>query len=438
MKIQSKITIFCLSLLLASCVKEEIIHTDKTNPIEIKASISEKVLTKAEESPVKDGEYSISLWNTTALCNFLDGVGKIFLEDKLLVWNDIGYENKYTFLLDNVQNRNNYKTDDSKFVGVIFSEEEKKQYQAGIGNETNDLLWGENNSVKWGDVIKFNLYHCMSRVSVWISGDNIDGLAEGQDVNISLTQMILQPDSFNRLTGDVLLNENPKREKLSWKSGALRSIIDEQGQKWLSTSNYLILPPQNLDANKSNHPWMYITVGEKNYSGPINSSMLLDEDGTPVTLGFLPGHHLTIRAKLVDEEKNPIIEFMPAVVKDWEYKGIYPVTSRQVGIYDKQDFIDMVNEFNQINSNSLENVILGLEALADKYGILYKSENDYNLHINLFNNITFENNEFVKMKINNKLYPISLDIEFHGYTITNDNSNYNENDSFSNVLFESN
>ena len=135
----------------------------------------------------------------TDTCVFTQGTGLVTNADgHFLTWSDIGHGQSYTFYLDNV-----VLDDDEALVRL------SDDYVAGFDSPeaNNDIVWG---SLKLTDRttvnLGFELYHRMSRMSVCVrsaSGDELRNAA------VALKGIVLRPESFNRMTGEVGVSDTP-------------------------------------------------------------------------------------------------------------------------------------------------------------------------------------------------------------------------------------
>ena len=255
-----------------------------------------------------------------------------------LKWSNISPVTSFDFTIDNLgyANESAYNaasgfmewTDEDKTVTYAA---QKEWYDgSGIPKHTNDIIWGSGTarySNEGKDVSYAELTHRMTRVSVAFVN-----LTEQQKImTVKLTNLVLKPESFNRVDGTVAIAENPKREDymlFSKENGDELDVIrdDTAEDTYLEhvTTNY-ILPPQAL----SEDHWPEIVVTYTDETGKTREVRgliphdILNEDGNTWEAldGLNAGNHLTIVAEIKDE--IPDIVFT-AKVRKWINLG--PVT----------------------------------------------------------------------------------------------------------------
>lgn len=255
-----------------------------------------------------------------------------------LKWSNISPVTSFDFTIDNLgyANESAYNaasgfmewTDEDKTVTYAA---QKEWYDgAGIPKHTNDIIWGSGTarySNEGKDVSYAELTHRMTRVSVAFVN-----LTEQQKVmTVKLTNLVLEPESFNRVDGTVAIAENPKREDymlFSKENGDELDVIrdDTAEDTYLEhvTANH-ILPPQAL--TEDHWPEIVVTYTDETNTlrevrGLIPHDILNEDGNTWEALdGLNAGNHLTIVAEIKDE--IPDIVFT-AKVRKWVNLG--PVT----------------------------------------------------------------------------------------------------------------
>lgn len=354
--------------------------------ISSRASIPNDVLDS--ENYIIKGEYAIIMnldkyKNQVHCCRFGTSVldngrrGNIYIVTDgtpaaaPLKWSDETAEGKpikslksFDFTIDNLGYTEECTYDAaSGFLGKAWSDEEKtvtyaaqkEQYDAdGNPVHTNDIIWGSG-TAQYGqdgkEVSYAELTHRMTRVSVAFVN-----LTEQQqkDMTVSLTNLVLQPESFNRADGTVAIAENPQREDLCLlqKGETLDIIKDETAEGNYEehvTANY-ILPPQALTEGQ----WPEIVVtytDDRKVHGLIPHDILNEDGNTWEALdGLNAGNHLTIVAEI--NNKIPDIVFT-AKVRKWVELGPVTVTASQgssitPGIHNMEELERCIELYNDL------------------------------------------------------------------------------------------
>ena len=347
--------------------------------------------------PQKTGIYA------TVPCTFTDGTGLATADDgHFLTWADItDYQSKYTFYLDNIPSSGQAATG-----GVIFTEKESTiTYAAGIDNEeaTNDILWGSHTLDSRESVgLDFKLYHRMARLSVCVFSDNEQEL---KNATVALDQVVLHPQSFNRLTGEVSIDKDaPQYAPImlrdnteEWTGTATQEPADpDKPDETITRYKYetpaFILPPQSLREGED-RPRIRITIPESageqyagTYSAVLPTAMrVTTDDGitSMQTLRFTTGQHLTLNVTLLHDNEKPPLEFRPAVVEPWKYIDRFVASADEEGIYKLADLQKLITLYNKLKSGNKEK---DWKREVDRYG---KPEQNGTWTFNLFNNLTF-------------------------------------------------
>lgn len=429
----SLFSVMFLSVIAASCAD----HTAATDGIEaegnfrIRAAVSDGVLVRGlntgivTESDSAGYRFSYPAQDTyfTVPCTFASGTGLVAAADgHFLTWADIAYMENYTFLLDNVPYDNNGS---EEFYGVRFSDKEKELYAAGIDDEdaTNDIVWGQCKISNRKSVeLKFDLYHCMSRLSVHVTSDNKEEL---KNASVELTEVVLQPENFNRLTGQIGIADTPDYASITLRENILEwesePVSGDGTTSYVYKTAPFIFPPQQLQKGEK-RPRLRISLEENGeqvtYSAPLPTALTVtDADGVTSSMQLsrlTAGQHLTLNVTLLRDGQKPKLEFRPAVVERWEDKGTYPIVANKAGIYDASDLPKLIKAYNDLKAD-----VNNAEALREvkRYG----TEKDGKWTFNLFANLEFGDND---------LRTLFCDSDFtfamYGHSITIDNTKYNQ------------
>lgn len=255
-----------------------------------------------------------------------------------LKWSNISPVTSFDFTIDNLGYANesayNAASGFMEWTGedktVTYAAQKEWYDGSGIPKHTNDIIWGSGTarySNEGKDVSYAELTHRMTRVSVAFVN-----LTEQQKVmTVKLTNLVLEPESFNRVDGTVAIAENPKREDymlFSKENGDELDVIrdDTAEDTYLEhvTANH-ILPPQAL--TEDHWPEIVVTYTDETNTlrevrGLIPHDILNENGNTWEALdGLNAGNHLTIVAEI--NEKIPDIVFT-AKVRKWVNLG--PVT----------------------------------------------------------------------------------------------------------------
>ena len=128
----------------------------------------------------------------------------------------------------------------------------------------------------------------------------------------------------------------------------------------IRTTPDFVLPPQSL-LDDDERPRLVITLKDGDvYSGILPHAMEVvtgfDKNGTPVTypvaLAFLREHILTLRTVITEDP--PALSFMPVTVIEWVDKGDFSLEGHQAGVYTSEDFMELVNNYDNYNEEQLE------------------------------------------------------------------------------------
>lgn len=301
------------------------------------------------------------------------GIGTVWTPEgyKELSWPDVRNTNTPPFYMDNVLKKynKNWKADHSRGEHdseVIFKE--GHPFVAGLFDYVdggNDLLWGSDNIPKNTNPIVMNLHHRMAIVRVEITVDRASYPEQAIDLgtaNISITNLVHEPYSFNRMDGSIAIAADPVREELvmvntKQEAASERDWVkvvegyeeqvesdDEPGTTTtrivdIYTTKDFVLPPQGLP-ERENRPQLRIeTADGRIFSGILPNAMweMVDDTPTnPLTLRFMEEHKLTIRTRITLDP--PELTFMPVLVRDWVCKDVHVATGYQSGVYTAGDF----------------------------------------------------------------------------------------------------
>ena len=284
------------------------------------------------------------------------------------------------------------KFPDMPFVPGVFDEE----------NGTNDLLWGTAKAKSGQDMINFELDHRMTRLQITVDVDNSDQsgyLTSLRNAKVYITNLLLQPKTYLRKYGELRFEEKtsnstiastidpslydepftlverpgeaiePENPEDAWKS--LTWLVTPEGDSPTHTvetyqTKDFVFVPQTLRQGAETRPRLYIKVPIEDvnsginegynqdyiiFSGSLPYTMNLDNgDGTEsmMTLDFLKGYVINLRTKLTPG--NPELLFAPVTVEPWVWKGSFKPESRQAGIFNADDFYNLILTYNQNNS----------------------------------------------------------------------------------------
>lgn len=351
-------TIFLLTiwagLMLLACTKQEEVYSD-TDKVCLSASIG-SMTTRVDDGGVESGTYYLTYNSSGAkvcMVTFADLKGYPLVSDgdgiyQFLKWNDVTpVDGKYQFTLDNLSNKDNPET-------VTLGE----AYKAAPldGNSQLDIVWGEQTVEKGKESadVNFALSHRMSKlsleISVGTSGINLDN---GIPATITLMNVISEPATFNRTSGDVSV-EGKQRSEIKLYEGVLTN------DNFKNPIPSWIFPPQTFD--EDNWPKLRIVLGDKIYEGTLNHYMVQKESGddTPFEMtGFKSGLHLTLRAKLSNTTDEVELIFMPVWVRKWEEIDNIGIGAKQRGVYTEEDYARLVTAYNEDPKD---------EKVLDEYG----------------------------------------------------------------------
>ena len=402
-----------MGLCLASCSEREDPVTGGGDDF-IRVSASVDAGSRAQESgDITSGKYILSYQNTSNATSFAEvtfdeagdestynGFPLINAEEtpavyRILRWSDVS--NGSPFTLDNLI------TDKANKSVPLSGEYEASPWTENpTGTTDNDIIWGKISGATSGN-LEFTLTHRMSKISVEIAAADGSSIDLSDISSVELTNVVTVPTSFNRENGNVSISE---AQKETLDLGELESATEQSGD-WnpsYTTKEY-ILPPQTFNfSDNTSRPELKVTVNNTTYSAPLNSQML-NENGDnadiPVTLAFQSGRHLTIRATLSRTIDDISITFLPAVVEKWEYKGEVGILAEQLGVYDEDDYADLVEAYNKAPKDT---------KVLSKYG---RQETDGIWTFEIFGNIGDEDG----LETAPKFEDDNFNLEFNNWSI---------------------
>lgn len=300
-------------------------------------------------------------------------------KDKELKWDKV--KGSSPLYLDNVSPE--LAASGSTPTYISFSPD-NNPYKAGLykdvsKEDTNDLLWGDQNVNQNTKNIHFDLHHQMAGVRVQVTVDCTNDLGNGdldlEDAEVAITSINHTPIAYNRLDGSLLLTELDESKEGEtgydydeiYKEHYQPLILFGEGLEWAKiykdekneniktyVTQDFVLPPQDLLAGKY-RPKLEITLknGTK-YSGILPHAMFIEKpsednsssDGAltyPVALSFLKEHILTIRTVITQDP--PELAFMPVMVVEWVDKGEFTLEAHQSGIYTADEFESLIKYY---------------------------------------------------------------------------------------------
>lgn len=341
--------------------------------LQLTASISETIQTRANE--LASGTYYFSYVKNGAGNSTYSTVGVVFNDGDAtpdLTWGGIN-KSSSLFVLDNVNVTNQYPT---VALPVTF-DAGPAPANPGTGN---DLLW---DTVKVANVISaplspvhFVLEHRMSMLTFDISSRNseIDGLLKSGKVSVQLSNVVVNPTTFNRSNGTVFISDDKNN---TCKLGGAYVSSDTEVPGGYITDNW-IFPPQKFGSER---PVLSITLErtiddvtttKKTFKGVLPESMLYG--GEYRSLEFISGCHLTVTVVLGNWD-NLEVYFRPVLVEKWDELDIKDLNVNQIGVYTANELEELVGAYN--DNPDKNNLTLW------KYGIFTDSKWTFYLWKNL-------------------------------------------------------
>lgn len=340
--------------------------------LELSASISETVPTRAEGEPAK-GTYYFSYIKSnensyqTLKVDFKEG------KDTLTAptWKDINTNDitNKLFILDNVPciNEDGFTSssdDKNKLIdlqNITEGTNTESRYNAGpaptVPGKGNDLLWDtvkvEKVSAAPLSPVHFELEHRMSMLTFKLRSKDpgINTLLnDKKNVEVKLHRVITEPYQFNRLTGAITINSST--EPINEEDAVTLEVAEYTSEEGAITESW-IFPPQEF--HSTGRPVLAITLTdtEKNqtrtFKGVLPESMLYE--GSDELLEFLPGCHLTVTVVL-GNWNDLAINFRPVLVKKWVTYSAKDINAKQVGVYTAEELTELVKAYNQDSSEA--------------------------------------------------------------------------------------
>ena len=339
-------------------------------PLELSASISETLPTRAEEE-LAEGTYYFSYVNSKQTSVKYETTKVSFEAGNStpdLTWDQINTNNNITnklFILDNVPyiNMNGFTSSNNDINKLINLKEIKEgtetesRYNAGpaptVPGEGNDLLWDtvkvENVSGAPLSPVHFDLEHRMSMLTFKLLSNNDSEintlLSNPEKVEVKLHRVITEPYQFNRLTGAITNNTKPIDET----QAVTLDITGYTPEEGAITESW-IFPPQEF--HNTGRPVLAITLTEtenqtRTFKGVLPESMLYEGKYEP--LEFFSGCHLTVTVVLGSWD-DLTVNFRPVLVKKWVTYSAKDINAKQVGVYTADELMELVKAYNQDSS----------------------------------------------------------------------------------------
>lgn len=341
---------------------------------------------------------------------------------KDLTWYEVGPltydENLTVFYIDNVP-----RPESNPNTTVVTFDENYHPFDAGVYDEeggTNDLLWGYAHIPMFAarDQISIGIHHWLSRVNVVVtvdnSEDNIDKI-DFSNASVKITNLALNPLSYDRTTGNLNLGNNPKKSDLELISnGNFRNVTDDElieGISYYQSESY-ILPPQTLPVNNE-RPRLVIKANmqdgsERTYSGVLPRVMMIND--VPANFAFEKEYNLTLRVTISGDKLA--IAFMIATVQEWIDKGSFTLSSTQAGVYNDDQMAALIKAYKANN-------VLDMSY----FGFLTSSEEWV---FNIFQNMEIKLSDYAGAMATGTDF--SFDLHGHTLTVINDDGSSYEYD----------
>ena len=368
-------------------------------PLELSASISETLPTRAEEE-LAEGTHYFSYVNSKQTSVKYETTEVSFEAGNStpnLTWDQINTNKNIAnklFILDNVPRINGEFTSSNtnRFINLKDIKkggtDTESRYNAGpaptVPGEGNDLLWDtvkvENVSGAPLSPVHFDLEHRMSMLTFKLLSNNDSEintlLSNPEKVEVKLHRVITEPYQFNRLTGAITINSTTT--PIEEKNAVTLEVAGYTPEEGATTQSW-IFPPQEF--HNTGRPVLAITLTdtEKNqtrtFKGVLPESMLYE--GSNELLEFLPGCHLTVTVVLGSWD-DLTVNFRPVLVKKWVTYSAKDINAKQVGVYTAEELTELVNAY---NANSSENNLT-----LWKYGTYDKGNSTWTFY--LWKNLT--------------------------------------------------
>lgn len=394
-----------------------------TEKIRIGANVMEVGNSRAyqEEGRVVNGNYNFTFLNSEGNLEIgkaifgSNGIGYTYRDDdgeaKELEWGYVSAENTssltYSFFLDNLPDKF------EKTTTVEFPEDpEENPYQIGVfdmENGENDLLWGSLENVSRANTLLFTLNHVMSRFCLNIYFDKSLGDQVKKPKSATITNIFQKPLSFDRLTGNFTLDEEPDPEPFFlveeedlWGAPTTDS---ENGMVYYASPDFIV-PPQEFVSGNRPRLTVELTNGQV-YTGlfPLAMDLIGDNNSlTPWLMSFLKGYKLTLNVIISNEPGN--LQFMPASLVGWYKKGEYNISGLQASIANEDDFKKLEAE-------------CGKQVTDLFYLWGYHDSNTDKWIINVFQTFTIKASDYsgVWKNLKSEEIPFDFDFDLHYATV---------------------
>ncbi len=395
----------------------------------LRAGVDDAAMTRSiAEGKLPDGKgyrftYPADASGHSALpCVFTGGVGLVAASDgHFLTWADVADSKSYTFCLDNVPSAENGS---GEFFGVIFSDEEKGMYAAGKDDaeSTNDIVWGsctvhDRTSVE----LDFKMTHRMSRLTVNIVSDDGTELA---GAIVRLCNVVLLPESFDRMTGEVSIAQVPSYGDIVLRDGSEPWIPEpeagsdgEAAVRYEYMTDAFVFPPQPLRSGNE-RPRLQVVIPEGDhegtYSAALPTSMTVTSDGMTSIQSlsrFSAGQHLVLNVTLLHNDQKPVLEFRPAAVERRDFKGGFSAVAKREGIYDLGQFVKLIEAYNKLAGGTDREKWM---RQVDRYGKLEGGKWVFNLFTNLSFNMDGNTELFCDGNFTFRMYGYSVTVSEGG------------------------
>lgn len=365
-------------------------------PLELSASISETLPTRAEEE-LAEGTHYFSYVNSKQTSVKYETTEVSFEAGNStpdLTWDQINTNKNIAnklFILDNVPRINGEFTSSNtnRFINLKDIKkggtDTESRYNAGpaptVPGEGNDLLWDtvkvENVSGAPLSPVHFDLEHRMSMLTFKLLSNNDSEintlLSNPEKVEVKLHRVITEPYQFNRLTGAITNNTKPIDET----QAVTLDITGYTPEEGAITESW-IFPPQEF--HNTGRPVLAITLTDtenqtRTFKGVLPESMLYEGKYEP--LEFFSGCHLTVTVVLGSWD-DLTVNFRPVLVKKWVTYSAKDINAKQVGVYTADELMELVKAYNQDSSE--DNLTLW------KYGTYDKDNSTWTFY--LWKNLT--------------------------------------------------
>lgn len=365
-------------------------------PLELSASISETLPTRAEEE-LAEGTHYFSYVNSKQTSVKYETTEVSFEAGNStpdLTWDQINTNKNIAnklFILDNVPRINGEFTSSNtnRFINLKDIKkggtDTESRYNAGpaptVPGEGNDLLWDtvkvENVSGAPLSPVHFDLEHRMSMLTFKLLSNNDSEintlLSNPEKVEVKLHRVITEPYQFNRLTGAITNNTKPIDET----QAVTLDITGYTPEEGAITESW-IFPPQEF--HNTGRPVLAITLTDtenqtRTFKGVLPESMLYEGKYEP--LEFFSGCHLTVTVVLGSWD-DLTVNFRPVLVKKWVTYSAKDINAKQVGVYTADELMELVKAYNQDSSE--DNLTLW------KYGTYDKGNSTWTFY--LWKNLT--------------------------------------------------